>query len=59
MPNFSRIRPAWRMIPSSDGEAASTPTRGVSSVIYSPSAARAAISVRWVVPSKRICDTAS
>ena len=32
IPNFSRISPACRMIPSSDGEAASTPTRGASSL---------------------------
>ena len=37
MPNFSRIRPAWRMIGSSEGDAARTPTTGVARVTSAPS----------------------
>ena len=60
MPNFSRIKPAWRMIGSSLGDAASTPTIGVSSVTSSPpSAAPAAMSPRRVMPSNEMCDAAS
>ncbi len=47
-PNFSRISPAWRIVRSSDGEAASTPARsarrrGLSSLTAAAPSARAAL----------------
>ena len=65
-PNFSRMSPACRIVLSSDGEAASTPTRVVSSVTLPPCrhsglcvAAVRAISVRVVMPSNETRATAS